>query len=136
MQRGARGRRVGRRAKRDAEVERSRLPDELRQYRGIEWASADREHRNAPLDIWRAAPRQVIRGPGIPEPSGYVEFHLYRKSIERLGTGLTQYDNDDDCLNLPILHHVLHPLSLAVGHPVPAERRGRGCDAFPPEPGP
>jgi hypothetical protein len=57
-----------------------------------------------------------------PGASGYVEFHLYRKSIERLGIGLAQYDDDDD-LNPPILQHVLHSLALAVGHPVPAERR-------------
>lgn len=214
------------RVERDAELERARLLNELRQYRGIEWVSADREHRNASLDIWRAARRQVvvfgfgmtsvardpnliwamvnrgvdvdvikvdpewlvdqpaiaatidgyydrdeafigqvrqahdrleglarqinaegrgrlsihtyrttvqysgsIRDPGTPEASGYVEFHLYRKSIERLGIGLTQYDDDDD-LNPPILQHVLHSLALAVGHPVPAERRppalGRG----------
>lgn len=204
---------------REAELERARLLDELRQYRGIEWVSADREHRNASLDIWKAARHQVvvfgfgmtsvardpnliwaivnrgvdvdvikvdpawlvehpaiaatvdgyydrdeafigqvlqahgrlealareinaagrgqlnihtyrttvqysgtIRDPGTPEASGYVEFHLYRKSIERLGIGLKQYDGDDD-LNPPILHHVLHSLTLAVGHPVPAERR-------------
>ncbi|PUB25553.1 hypothetical protein C8K30_107306 [Promicromonospora sp. AC04] len=207
------------RVERDAELERARLLNELRQYRGIEWVSADREHRNASLDIWRAARHQVvvfgfgmtsvardpnliwamvnrgvdvdvikvdpewlvdhpaiastidgyydrdeafigqvlqahvrleglareineagrgqlnihtyrttvqysgsIRDPGTPEASGYVEFHLYRKSIERLGIGLKQYDGDDD-LNPPILHHVLHSLALAVGHPVPAERR-------------
>lgn len=209
------------RVERAAELERARLLNELRQYRGIEWVSADREHRNASLGIWRAARRQVvvfgfgmtsvardpnliwamvnrgvdvdvikvdpewlvdnpaiastidgyydrdeafigqvrqahdrleglarqinagdrgrlnihtyrttvqysgsIRDPGTPEAAGYVEFHLYRKSIERLGIGLTQYDDDDD-LNPPILHHVLHSLSLAVGHPVPTERRPR-----------
>lgn len=207
------------RVEREAELERARLLNELRQYRGIEWVSADREHRNASLDIWRAARRQVvvfgfgmtsvardpnliwamvnrgvdvdvikvdpewlvdhpaiaatidgyydrdeafigqvrqahdrleglarqinaegrgqlnihmyrttvqysgsIRDPGTAEASGYVEFHLYRKSIERLGIGLTQYEDGDD-LNPPILHHVLHSLSLAVGHPVPAQRR-------------
>ncbi len=214
------------RVQREAELERARLVAELRQYRGIEWVSADREHRNASLDIWRAARRQVvvfgfgmtsvardpnliwamvnrgvdvdvikvdpewlvghpaiaatidgyydrdeafigqvlqahdrleglarqineagqgqlnihtyrttvqysgsIRDPGTAEASGYVEFHLYRKSIERLGIGLKQYDGEDD-LNPPILQHVLHSLELAVGHPVPAERRppalGRG----------
>jgi hypothetical protein len=207
------------RVERAAELERARLLNELRQYRGIEWVSADREHRNASLDIWKAARRQVvvfgfgmtsvardpnliwamvnrgvdvdvikvdpewlvdhpaiaatidgyydrdeafigqvlqaherleglaqqinaagrgqlsihtyrstvqysgsIRDPGTPEASGYVEFHLYRKSIERLGIGLKQYDDDDD-LNPPLLKHVLHSLALAVGHPVPAERR-------------
>ncbi|GHH65119.1 hypothetical protein [Promicromonospora soli] len=207
------------RVEREAELERARLLNELRQYRGIEWVSADREHRNASLDIWKTARRQVvvfgfgmtsvardpnliwamvnrgvdvdvikvdpewlvnhpaiaatidgyydrneafigqvlqahdrleelarqinaagrgqltihtyrttvqysgsIRDPGTSGASGYVEFHLYRKSIERLGIGLTQYDGDDD-LNPPILQHVLHSLALAVGHPVPAERR-------------
>ncbi|MFC8943644.1 hypothetical protein ACFT1B_36770, partial [Streptomyces griseoincarnatus] len=207
------------RVEREAELERARLLDELRQHRGIAWVSADREHRNASLDIWKAARRQVvvfgfgmtsvardpnliwamvnrgvdvdvikvdpewlvdhpaiaatidgyydrdeafigqvlqahvrleglarqinaagrgrlnihtyrttvqysgsIRDPGTPEASGYVEFHLYRKSIERLGIGLKQYDGDDD-LNPPILRHVLHSLSLAVGHPVPAAER-------------
>ncbi|WP_129785029.1 hypothetical protein [Promicromonospora panici] len=204
-----------RRVERAVELERVRLLSELRQFRGIEWVSADREHRNASLDIWRAARRQVvvfgfgmtsvardpgliwamvnrgvdvdvikvdpewlvdnpaiastidgyysrdvaflgqvlqaherlerlarqidaagrgtlrihtyrttvqysgsIRDPGTPEASGYVEFHLYRKSIERLGIGLQQYDGDDE-LNPPILKHVLHSLALAVGHPVP-----------------
>ena len=204
------------RVRREAEVERARLLNELRQYRGIEWVSADREHRNASLGIWKSARRQVvvfgfgmtsvardpdliwamanrgvdvdvvkvdpewlvdhpaiaatidgyydrdgafigqvvrahgrllalaqeinaagrgqlnihtyqttvqysgsIRDPGTPEASGYVEFHLYRKSIERLGIGLAQYDGEDE-LNPPILQHVLHSLSLAVGHPVPA----------------
>jgi hypothetical protein len=217
------------RVERAAELERARLLNELRQYRGIEWVSADREHRNASLDIWKAARRQVvvfgfgmtsvardpnliwamvnrgvdvdvikvdpewlvdnpaiastidgyydrdeafigqvlqahvrleelarqinaaglgrlnihtyrttvqysgsIRDPGTPEASGYVEFHLYRKSIERLGIGLKQYDGDE--LNPPILHHVLHSLALAVGHPVPAERRppalGRGDEGL------
>ncbi|MFI6425954.1 hypothetical protein [Promicromonospora sp. NPDC050880] len=206
------------RLEREAELERARLLEELRQYRGIEWVSADREHRNASLGIWKSARRQVvvfgfgmtsvardpdliwamanrgvdvdvvkvdpvwlvdhpaiaatidgyydrdgafigqvvrahgrllalaeeinaagrgqlnihtyqttvqysgsIRDPGTPEASGYVEFHLYRKSIERLGIGLAQYDGGDE-LNPPILQHVLHSLSLAVGHPVPAER--------------
>lgn len=209
------------RLEREAELERVRLLDELRKYRGIEWVSADREHRNASLDIWKSARQQVvvfgfgmtsvardpdliramaqrgvdvdvvkvdpewlvehpaiaatidgyydrdgsfigqvqrahekllalaeeidalgsgrltvhtyrttvqysgsIRDPGTPEASGYVEFHLYRKSIERLGIGLAQYDDGDE-LNPPILHHVLHSLALAVGHPVPAERRAR-----------
>lgn len=206
------------RVERATELERVRLLNELRQYRGIEWVSADREHRNASLGVWKAARQQVvvfgfgmtslardpelvratahrgvdvdvvkvdpewliehpaiaatidgyydrdgsfigqvqrahgrllalaqeinaagrgqlsihtyrttvqysgsIRDPGTPEASGYVEFHLYRKSIERLGIGLAQYDGDDE-LNPPILHHVLHSLALAVGHPVPAER--------------
>ncbi|MFC4627902.1 hypothetical protein ACFO6V_06650 [Promicromonospora alba] len=212
---------VRQRVEREADLERARLLNELRQYRGIEWVSADREHRNASLEIWKSARRQVvvfgfgmtsvardpnliwamvnrgvdvdvikvdpqwlvdqpaiaatidgyydrdeafigqvrqaherleglareinaegrgqlnihtyrttvqysgsIRDPGTPEASGYVEFHLYRKSIERLGIGLTRYDDEDE-LNPPILHHVLHSLSLAVGHPVPAVRRPR-----------
>jgi hypothetical protein len=206
---------------READLERARPLNALRQYREIEWVSADREHRNASLEIWKSARRQVvvfgfgmtsvardpnliramvnrgvdvdvikvdpqwlvdqpaiaatiygyydrdeafigqiqqahgrlealareinaegrgqlnihtyrttvqysgsIRDPGTPEAAGYVEFHLYRTSIERLGIGLTRYDDEDE-LNPPILHHVLHSLSLAVGHPVPAERRPR-----------
>jgi hypothetical protein len=218
------------RVQREAEAERARLLAELRQYRGIEWVSADREHRNASVEIWKAARHQVvvfgfgmmsvardpnliwamvnrgvdvdvikvdpqwlidhpaiaatvdgyydrdeafigqvlqahgrlevlarqinaagrgqlnihtyrttvqysgtIRDPGTPEASGYVEFHLYRKSIERLGIGLKHYDGGDE-LNPPILHHVLHSLTLAVGHQVPAGRRapvlGRGDEGL------
>ncbi|WP_460703910.1 hypothetical protein [Myceligenerans halotolerans] len=64
----------------------------------------------------------AVRDPGTPEAQGYVEFHLFRRSVERIGIGVRQYESDDEW-NPPLLQHVLGSLSLAVGYDVVATRR-------------
>ncbi|WP_460753258.1 hypothetical protein [Myceligenerans cantabricum] len=64
----------------------------------------------------------AVRDPGTTEAQGYVEFHLFRRSVGRIGIGVRQYENDDEW-NPPLLEHVLGSLSLAVGHDVVAPRR-------------
>lgn len=78
----------------------------------------------------------TVRDPGTDEAQGYVEFHLYRRSVERIGIGVRQYESDDEW-NPPLLQHVLGSLSLAVGYEVVDLRRapplgaGGECDILP-----
>lgn len=64
----------------------------------------------------------AVSDPHTPEGRGYVEFHLFRRVVERIGIGVHEYESDDRW-NPPLLHHVLGSLSRAVGYDVIEERR-------------
>jgi hypothetical protein len=66
-----------------------------------------------------------VRDPGTSNAAGYVEFHLYRRTVERLGVGMRNYVEDD--FNSPILLHVLDSLNTAVERAAAYRTREHGA---------